>query len=38
MPPHQIWFTKAVTSINGPFDPIELPIASAQLITRRSWW
>ena len=30
-PPHQIWFTKAVTSINGPFDPIELPIASAQL-------
>ena len=31
MPPHQIWFTKAVTSINGPFDPIELPIASAQL-------
>ena len=31
MPPHQIWFTKAVTSINGPFDPIELPIASAQV-------
>ncbi|MBV8136413.1 MAG: fumarylacetoacetate hydrolase family protein [Deltaproteobacteria bacterium] len=31
LPPHQIWFTKAVTSINGPFDPIELPIASAQL-------
>ena len=31
MPPHQIWFTKAVTSINGPFDPIELPVASAQL-------
>lgn len=31
MPPHQIWFTKAVTSVNGPFDPIELPMASAQL-------
>jgi ureidoglycolate lyase len=31
MPSYQIWFTKAVTSINGPFDPIELPIASAQL-------
>jgi 2-keto-4-pentenoate hydratase/2-oxohepta-3-ene-1,7-dioic acid hydratase in catechol pathway len=31
MPPHQIWFTKAVTSINGPYDPIELPIASAQV-------
>jgi ureidoglycolate lyase len=27
-PPHQIWFTKAVTAINGPFDPIQLPIAS----------
>jgi ureidoglycolate lyase len=27
-PRHQIWFTKAVTSINGPYDPIELPIAS----------
>jgi len=31
IPPHQIWFTKAVTSINGPFDPVELPIASAQV-------
>ena len=31
MPPHQIWFTKAVTSINGPFDPVELPIASTQV-------
>ena len=31
MPPNQIWFTKAVTSINGPFDPIELPIASKQV-------
>src|SRR5271156_1671787 len=27
-PPHQIWFTKAVTAINGPFDPIQLPLAS----------
>jgi ureidoglycolate lyase len=30
MPPHQIWFTKAVTAINGPFDPIQLPRASVQ--------
>jgi 2-keto-4-pentenoate hydratase/2-oxohepta-3-ene-1,7-dioic acid hydratase in catechol pathway len=30
-PPHQIWFTKAVTSISGPFDPIELPLASEQV-------
>ena len=30
-PPHQIWFTKAVTAINSPFDPIELPIASEQV-------
>ena len=29
-PAHQIWFTKAVTAINGPFDPIELPLASEQ--------
>jgi 2-keto-4-pentenoate hydratase/2-oxohepta-3-ene-1,7-dioic acid hydratase in catechol pathway len=27
-PRHQVWFTKAVTSITGPYDPIELPIAS----------
>ena len=27
-PQHQTWFTKAVTSINGPFDPILLPTAS----------
>jgi len=31
IPPHQIWFSKAVTSINGPFDPIELPLASQQV-------
>lgn len=29
MPKHQIWFSKAVTSVNGPFDPIEMPAASA---------
>lgn len=23
-PPHQVWFTKAVTSINAPFAPIEI--------------
>lgn len=23
-PQHQVWFTKAATSINGPFDPIEI--------------
>jgi len=31
IPPHQICFTKAVTSINAPFDPIELPMASEQV-------
>ena len=25
MPPHQVWFSKAVTAVNGPFDPIQLP-------------
>lgn len=30
-PEQQIWFCKHVTSINGPFDPIELPKASAFL-------
>jgi 2-keto-4-pentenoate hydratase/2-oxohepta-3-ene-1,7-dioic acid hydratase in catechol pathway len=30
-PPHQIWFTKAVTSINAPFEPVELPMASEQV-------
>jgi len=28
-PQHQTWFSKAVTAINGPFDPIEVPRASA---------
>lgn len=30
-PEHQVWFTKAVTSITGPFDPIERPAVSAAL-------
>jgi len=30
-PAHQIWFTKAATAINPPFDPIQLPMASAQV-------
>jgi len=24
----QVWFTKAVTSVNGPFDPVEIPRVS----------
>lgn len=28
---YQIWFAKAVTAINGPYDPIELPFASSEL-------
>ncbi len=31
VPAHQIWFTKAATSINSPFDPVELPKASEQV-------
>ncbi len=30
-PPHQIWFSKAVTAISGPFDSIQLPPVSVQL-------
>lgn len=30
-PDYQMWFTKAVTSINGPHDPIERPRASTKL-------
>ena len=30
-PKHQVWFSKAVTCINGPNDPIELPLASSSL-------
>jgi ureidoglycolate lyase len=28
-PEHQVWFSKATTSTNGPFDPIEIPKAGA---------
>lgn len=31
VPKQQTWFSKAVTAINGPFDPIELPRVSEQL-------
>jgi 2-keto-4-pentenoate hydratase/2-oxohepta-3-ene-1,7-dioic acid hydratase in catechol pathway len=24
-PPNQVWFTKAVTAVNGPFDPVQVP-------------
>jgi 2-keto-4-pentenoate hydratase/2-oxohepta-3-ene-1,7-dioic acid hydratase in catechol pathway len=27
-PKHQVWFTKAVTSINGPYSPIQIPNGS----------
>jgi 2-keto-4-pentenoate hydratase/2-oxohepta-3-ene-1,7-dioic acid hydratase in catechol pathway len=27
-PKHQVWFTKAVTSINGPYSPIQIPSGS----------
>jgi 2-keto-4-pentenoate hydratase/2-oxohepta-3-ene-1,7-dioic acid hydratase in catechol pathway len=30
-PAHQVWFTKAVTAINNPFDPIQLPMASEEV-------
>ena len=30
-PAHQTWFTKPVTAITGPFDPIERPKVSNQL-------
>src|SRR5665213_1430483 len=30
-PAHQIWFSKAATSLTGPFDPIQLPAVSEQL-------
>ncbi len=30
-PANQVWFSKAPTSIAGPFDPIELPAVSEQL-------
>jgi 2-keto-4-pentenoate hydratase/2-oxohepta-3-ene-1,7-dioic acid hydratase in catechol pathway len=30
-PAEQLWFTKAVTSVNAPYSPIELPRVSTQL-------
>ncbi|GGZ15183.1 fumarylacetoacetate hydrolase family protein [Novosphingobium colocasiae] len=30
-PEHQIWFTKAVTAVTGPYAPIERPLASMAL-------
>jgi len=30
-PPHQIWFNKQITSVNGPFDPIHLPPIVSEL-------
>lgn len=30
-PEQQLWFSKAVTSINGPYDPIDLPVVSSLL-------
>ena len=31
LPKVQLWFTKAVTTLNGPFAPVQLPKASHQL-------
>ncbi len=31
IPKDQVWFSKAVTAVNGPFDDIELPAVSQQL-------
>ena len=31
IPPHQVWFNKQVTAVNGPYDPIHLPRSSSQL-------
>jgi 2-keto-4-pentenoate hydratase/2-oxohepta-3-ene-1,7-dioic acid hydratase in catechol pathway len=30
-PEYPMWFSKAVTTVNGPFDPIDRPIVSEQL-------
>jgi 2-keto-4-pentenoate hydratase/2-oxohepta-3-ene-1,7-dioic acid hydratase in catechol pathway len=30
-PEHQLWFAKAVTAVNGPFDPIQRPVVSTAL-------
>lgn len=31
IPEHQLWFTKASSAVNGPYDPLELPAVSDQL-------
>lgn len=31
MPQNQVWFTKAVTSVNGPHDPVEIPSVPSYL-------
>ncbi len=31
-PEHQLWFGKQATSVNGPFDPIELPKVAASTV------
>ena len=31
VPEHQIWFSKATTAVNGPFDPIQVPKVSQAL-------
>lgn len=30
-PQQQVWFTKAVTSVNGPFDPIQIAVGGANV-------
>ncbi|MDI1257694.1 fumarylacetoacetate hydrolase family protein [Aquabacterium sp.] len=32
-PEHQVWFSKATTAVNGPFDPIVLPPESVSTMT-----
>ena len=31
LPEHQTWFSKMTTSVNGPFDPVQLPRVSSKL-------
>ncbi|MDE2401918.1 MAG: fumarylacetoacetate hydrolase family protein [Burkholderiales bacterium] len=33
VPEHQVWFTKLVTAVNGPFDPIVLPDEAVSSMT-----
>ncbi|RZI85182.1 MAG: FAA hydrolase family protein [Rubrivivax sp.] len=32
-PEHQVWFTKPATAVNGPFDPIVLPLQAVSTMT-----